>query len=356
MDDEVYMQRCLQLALLGTGNVAPNPMVGAVLVNEGKIIGEGFHKKYGEAHAEVNCINSIPAELVNLIPFSTLYVSLEPCNHTGHTGPCTDFIIGNNMKKVVVACRDSYEKVNGTGLEKLKSAGIKVIEGILEKEALFLNRRFFTFHKKQRPYIILKWAQTSNGFMGSNDDHRLKISNKLTDRLVHRWRTEEAAITVGTNTARLDNPLLTARYWPGRNPIRIVIDRHLKLSPQLNIFNKDATTIIINTIKNEEEDNLLYYKTSEEENLLAVIINLMHQRQLTSLIVEGGKELLESFIKEDLWDEARIIIAKKMAISNGIKAPLLTNAMIDRCEKLDEDEIQYFIHNVAEEKTAAITR
>ncbi|MEO7266325.1 MAG: bifunctional diaminohydroxyphosphoribosylaminopyrimidine deaminase/5-amino-6-(5-phosphoribosylamino)uracil reductase RibD [Ferruginibacter sp.] len=343
MNDELYMQRCLQLAMLGAGNVAPNPMVGAVLVNEGTVIGEGFHPQYGQEHAEVNCINNVPANLAHLISSSTLYVSLEPCNHTGHTGPCTDFIIRHNIKKVVVACRDSYEKVNGSGIEKLKLAGIEVNEGILEKEALFLNRRFFTFHKKQRPYIILKWAQTSNGFISAKDGRRLKISNEITDRLVHRWRSEAAAIIVGSNTARLDNPFLTTRLWPGRNPVRIVIDKHLQLAAHLNIFNKEANTIIINTIKHSEEANLFYYQTAEAETMLAVVINLMHQRNFTSLIVEGGAKLLQSFIEEGLWDEARIITAKKKTVATGVRAPILSNCSLQHTEQLADDEIQYFL-------------
>ncbi len=343
MNDELYMQRCLQLALLGAGNVAPNPMVGALLVNEGTVIGEGFHKQYGQAHAEVNCINNVPANLAYLIPLSTLYVSLEPCNHTGHTGPCTDFIIRHNIKKVVVACRDSYEKVNGSGIEKLRHAGIEVTEGILEKEALFLNRPFFTFHKKQRPYIILKWAQTTNGFISTKDGQRLKISNKLTDRLVHRWRSEAAAIIVGSNTARQDNPSLTTRLWPGKNPVRIIIDKHLQLPAHLNIFDKKAPTIIINTIKHSEDGNLFYYQTAEAENMLAVVINLLHQRNLISLIVEGGTKLLQSFIEEGLWDEARIITAKKNTVATGVRAPILSNCVLQHREQIEDDEIQYFL-------------
>ncbi len=343
MNDELYMQRCLQLATLGAGSVAPNPMVGAVLVNNNVVIGEGFHQQYGQAHAEVNCINNVPAEMAHLIPSSTLYVSLEPCNHTGHTGPCTDFIISHNIKKVVVACRDSYEKVNGSGIEKLKNAGVDVNEGILEKEALFLNRRFFSFHKKQRPYIILKWAQTSNGFISAKDGQRLKISNEFTDRLVHRWRSDETAIIIGTNTARLDNPSLTTRLWPGKNPVRIIIDKHLQLPTHLDIFNKESLTIIINTIKNTEDGHLFYYQTAEEENMLAVVINLMHQRNLISLIVVGGTKLLQSFIDEGLWDEARVITAKKITITTGVRAPSLSNCVLQHTEEIADDEIQYFL-------------
>lgn len=354
MDDELYMQRCLQLAAMGAGSVAPNPMVGAVLVNNNIVLGEGFHQQYGEAHAEVNCINNVPTEKAHLIPSSTLYVSLEPCNHTGQTGPCTEFIISHNIKKVVVACRDSYEKVSGSGIFALQQAGIEVIEGILEKEAQFLNRRFFTFHKEQRPYIILKWAQTANGFLGDNSGKRLKISNELTDRIVHKWRSEEDAIMVGTNTAGTDNPTLTTRLWPGKNAVRLVIDKHLKLSPQLHIFNAAAPTIIINTKKHSEEGNLFYYQTAEEENMLAVVINLMHQRKLISLIVEGGTTLLQSFIDAGLWDEARVISSKNITVSNGLRSPSLTGCTLQQSENIEDDAIQYFLNAQARHFPASL--
>ena len=342
MVDELIMHRCLQLARIGKGNVAPNPMVGAVLLHEGKIIGEGFHEAYGQAHAEVNCINSVDASLKHLIPSSVLYVSLEPCNHTGNTGPCTDFIISHDIKKVVVACRDINTTINGCGIEKLRHHGIEVQEGLLKSEAIYLNRRFFCFHKKQRPYIILKWAQTANGFISSGDGQQLKISNELTDRLVHKWRSEEASILVGTNTAMQDNPLLTTRLWPGKNPVRIVVDRKLKIPPHYHLLDNKTSTIIINTIRQKEDGNTLYYKTGEEENIPGVIINLLHHRQVISLIIEGGAKLLQSFIDAGLWDEARLITSKKITNGNGVHSPVLKNAAFLKTEKIEDDELNYF--------------
>ena len=236
------MTRCLQLAQLGAGNVAPNPMVGAVLVYEEKIIGEGYHRKYGEAHAEVNCINSVKESNRELIEKSTLYVSLEPCSHYGKTPPCSDLIIQNKIKKVVIGCQDIYKEVSGKGILKLRNAGVEVISGVLEKESVDLNKRFFTFHQKFRPYIILKWAQTANTKIGSTNE-RILISNEYTNRLVHKWRSEEAAVLVGTNTAVQDDPFLTTRLWKGKNPVRIVIDKELKLPPSLNIFDTNSQTI-----------------------------------------------------------------------------------------------------------------
>ena len=241
------MQRCLQLAAMGAGHTAPNPMVGAVLVYADRVIGEGFHRQYGGPHAEVNCINSVTKDDLPLLAKSTLYVSMEPCSHFGKTPPCTDLIIEKKIPTVVIACRDGYHKVNGKGIEKLRAAGINVIVGILEREALELNKRFFTFHQHQRPYIILKWAQSkdgkvaplnlpagrqvphSGGNLEQSKGKRLLISNEVTDRLVHKWRSEEAAILVGTNTALQDDPALTTRFWPGRDPVRLVIEMELKL-------------------------------------------------------------------------------------------------------------------------------
>ena len=338
------MRRCLQLAKLAEGFVAPNPMVGAVLVYENKIIAEGFHQKYGEAHAEVNCIENVPEKFKHLIPKSTLYVSLEPCTHFGNTPPCTDLIIKHCIAKVVIACTDSYEKVNGSGIEKLRTAGIEVNTGILEAEAIELNKHFFTFHKKQRPYIILKWAQSSNLKIADENAASVKISNEITNRMVHKWRSEEAAIMIGTNTALYDNPLLTTRYWPGKNPLRIIIDKHLAIPAGNNIFNNEASSIIINTIKNEEKDNILFYKTGAEENLLAVIINLLYQRNINSLLVEGGTKLLQSFIDEGLWDEVRIITNKDLFIKEGITAPHFKNGLLKKTEFIFTDEIQFIIN------------
>ncbi len=344
------MYRCLQLAKLGAGNVAPNPMVGAVLVYSEKIIGEGYHKKFGDAHAEVNCINSVKQEDKNLIEKSTLYVSLEPCSHFGKTPPCTDLIIKNKVPKVVIGCKDVYKKVDGKGIKKLQDAGLEVITEALEKECTELNKRFFTFHRQHRPYIILKWAESSNGKIASSPlptpnvekETRAFISNEFTNRLVHKWRSEEASILIGTNTALQDDPSLTTRLWHGNNPIRMVIDLNLRLPSTLKIFNKETKTIVFNKLKYEEDGNLIFYKI-EEENPLPQILKALYEFQIQSVIVEGGAILLQSFIDEGLWDEARIICNEELIISNGIKSPGLKNAVLQKQENYFSDTISYFL-------------
>ena len=311
--DEKYMSRCIQLAKSGAGNVAPNPMVGAVLVYENKIIGEGFHQKYGEAHAEVNCINSVPAEQKSLIEKSTLYVSLEPCAHHGKTPPCADLIVKNKIKKAVIGCQDVYEQVAGKGIEKLQNAGVEVVTGVLENESKDLNKRFFTFHQQKRPYIILKWAQSANAKIGSKNGERVLISNGFSNRLVHKWRSEEAGILVGENTALKDDPSLTTRLWKGENPVRIVIDPELKLPASLKIFNHESKTIIYNLIKNSPGKNIKYIQLNPE-NLLESLLSSLYENDIQSLLVEGGAKTLQSFIDQNLWDEARVITNGKMII------------------------------------------
>jgi diaminohydroxyphosphoribosylaminopyrimidine deaminase/5-amino-6-(5-phosphoribosylamino)uracil reductase len=336
------MQRCLELARMGAGHVAPNPMVGAVLVHEDRIIGEGYHEQYGQAHAEVNCINSVKAGDVDLVPSSTLYVSLEPCVHFGITPPCTDLVIFNNIPEVVIACVDIFAAVNGKGIEKLRSAGINVITGVLEKEAIELNKRFFTFHQKQRPYVILKWAESSDKMIGKGGE-RVLISNEASNRLVHKWRSEEAAIMVGTNTALADDPALTTRLWPGKDPLRIVIDMDLKLPPSLHLFDKSVKTIIFNGQKNEEGKMLVFIKINKEENILQQVLQALHKMKVQSVMVEGGAKLLQSFIDEGLWDEARIISNKQLAIGNGVSAPQLSANTIVNTEKIGENIITIHI-------------
>lgn len=347
MNDEFYMQRCFELAQKGAGFVAPNPMVGAVLVYEGKIIGEGWHQQYGKAHAEVNCINAVKEEDRKLIQQSTLYVSLEPCAHYGKTPPCADLIIQYKIPKVVIGCADPFEKVDGKGMEKLKTAGIEVIHGILEKEAKDINKRFFTFHTKRRPYIILKWAQTADGIIAGLSGERLLISNEYSNRLVHKWRSEEAAILVGTNTALLDNPELTTRLWEGHLPLRLIIDRKLTLPADLKIFNQQVPTIIFNTIKQEEQENLVYCKLNDTNSLLSQIMDALYQRNIQSVLVEGGSALLQSFIEEGNWDEARVITNTTLKIENGLSAPLLNNAHQIFEQQLLTDKIAIFTSQFA---------
>ena len=322
-DHEKYMHRCLELAEKGSGYVAPNPMVGAILVHDGKIIGEGYHQQYGQAHAEVNCINSVDKGNKHRIKNSILYVSLEPCAHFGKTPPCTDLIIANQIPDVVIGCRDPFKEVDGKGIENLKTAGVNVVYGILEKECQQLNKRFFTYHTQHRPYIILKWAETGDRKIAGNGTGRLYISNEQTNRLVHKWRSEEASILVGTNTALLDDPELTTRNWKGPSPIRLVVDMDLKLPFSLKIFNAEQKTIVFNTIKHEENPNLNFYQVTEDVSLVHQIVNALYQLKIQSLIVEGGAKLLQSFIEEGMWDEARVIKNDKLIIQHGLAAPEL---------------------------------
>ena len=340
--DETYMHRCLQLATLGIGNVAPNPMVGAILVYNDRIIGEGYHKQYGQAHAEVNCINAVEQEDIPLIPLSTMYVSLEPCAHHGKTPPCANLIIEKKVNKVVVGCRDPFAKVDGKGIEKLKRAGIEVISGILEKECKELNKRFFTFHLNKRPYIILKWAQTANNKIASSSSERLLITNEFTNRLVHKWRSEEMGILVGTNTALHDDPEITNRLWSGKSPVRLVLDMNLRLPQSLKIFNRGQPTILFNLHQDKEENNLQYFRFKKDESIVAQILGACFQKNIQSIIVEGGAKLLQTFIDEGFWDEARVITNTKLYIENGLNAPLLKAYKLSHTENIFTDRIDYF--------------
>ncbi|MEP7108896.1 MAG: bifunctional diaminohydroxyphosphoribosylaminopyrimidine deaminase/5-amino-6-(5-phosphoribosylamino)uracil reductase RibD [Ferruginibacter sp.] len=339
------MHRCLQLAKMGAGMVAPNPMVGSVLVYNDRIIGEGYHRQYGQAHAEVNCIEMVAEENKHLVEESTLYVSLEPCAHFGKTPPCTDLIIEKNIPSVVVACRDSYLMVNGKGIQKLKAAGIEVTTPVLEEEALELNKRFFTFHTQHRPYVILKWAQTANAKIANADYSRLLISNEITNREVHKWRSSEAAILVGTTTASRDDPSLTTRLWPGSNPLRLVIDKDLKLPPSLHLFDGTVKTIVFNAVQHEMEGPVLYYYISAGRSFIAQILEALYQLNIQSVIVEGGTKLLQSFIDENYWDEARVITNTELEIPAGIQAPLLFNAEKLSVEKILTDTIHCYRHS-----------
>lgn len=342
------MQRCLELAELGRGNVAPNPMVGAVLVYEDRIIGEGYHQQYGKAHAEVNCIASVAEADQYLISKSIMYVSLEPCAHFGKTPPCADLIIKHKIPKVVVGCRDPFKEVDGKGIEKIKAAGIEVEVGMLEKECRDLNKRFFTFHTRQRPYIILKWAQTSDKKIATGGNKRFLISNEYSNRLVHKWRSEEAAILIGTNTALLDNPELTTRLWPGHSPVRLVLDMNLRLPIILKVFNKEIPTIIFNSIREGKEGNLQYYRLNKDENIIHQLMNALYKLSIQSVLVEGGAKLLQSFIDEGVWDEVRVITNQHLKLNgegdnnNGLAAPALKNTMQAEVVKLHGDIVEIF--------------
>ncbi len=322
-------------------------MVGAVLVYNDIIIGEGYHQQYGQAHAEVNCIESVAAENKHLIEKSILYVSLEPCTHFGKTPPCADLIIKHKIPTVVIGCRDIFAAVDGKGIEKLKAAGVKVTVGVLENEAIDLNKRFFTFHKHQRPYIILKWAQSKNEKISGINGERVFISNEFTNRLVHQWRTEEAAIMVGTNTALKDNPALTARLYPGKNPVRLVIDMNLKLPHTLQLFDITVKTIVFNQQKNEAGAMLSFYKINSREKTIPQILNILYTLQIQSVIVEGGAKLLQAFIDDNLWDEARVITNLELKIAGGINAPVAENKKLLKEEIILNNKIAYFINNQA---------
>lgn len=343
-EHEKYMHRCLELASNGRGNVAPNPLVGAVLVSDGKIIGEGFHKKFGEEHAEVMAINSFLKSSRNKKELSnaTLYVNLEPCNHQGKTPPCTELIIKNKIPKVVIGCPDLNPFVSGKGIETLRSAGCEIVVGVLEKESKELNKRFITYHTHKRPYIILKFAQSKDGFLSPENFSSKEeswLTNEWSRKLVHKWRSEEQAVMVGTNTATTDNPLLTTRLWSGKNPVRIVIDRRLQLSASLNIFNDEAPTIIFNELKSEKKDNLKYLKI-DFTYPLEEMLHTLYIEEIQSVIVEGGAILLNAFIEKNLWDEARIFTADKFFFK-GIKAPSIPIAAAIS-ENIEGDELLIF--------------
>ena len=334
------MTRCLQLAVLGAGNVAPNPMVGAVLVYEDRIIGEGCHEKYGSAHAEVNCIASVKNDDIQLIEKSTLYVSLEPCNHYGKTPPCSELIIDKKIPKVIIGCKDIYKDVAGKGILKLQRAGVYVTTGILETQSIELNKRFFTFHEKFRPYIILKWAQSVNSKIGL-PGKRVFITNEYTNRLVHKWRSEEAAILVGTNTVLTDDPSLTVRLWEGKSPVRMLIDRDLKVPLNMRVYNSDSRTIVFNLKKNLSEENITYVKLGNEKFLQSVVSHLF-EINIQSVIVEGGRKILQSFIDAGLWDEARVITNKELTIEGGVDAPQIKNFKFIKQETNFNDVINYY--------------
>ena len=322
------MQRALELAALGLGRVSPNPMVGCVIVFDGKIVAEGWHRRYGGSHAEVNAINSVKDR--SLLPKCELYVNLEPCSHHGKTPPCVDLIIASGIKKVIIANKDPNPLVAGEGVSKLKQHGIEVVEGLMKEEGAFLNRRFFTFHLKKRPYTILKWAQTADDFIARNNFESKWISNRQSRQLVHQYRAQEDAVMVGRNTAHYDDPELTVRHWYGRNPIRVVLDPRLLLDRGLKLFDGSVPTLIYNHTRNEKSANIELIKVSEDQ-LLEGIREDLYQRHVQSLMVEGGGRLLSSLLHRDYWDEARVFTSS-MTFGEGIKAPRIQAASQHQCD------------------------
>jgi len=331
--EDRYMRRCLQLAANGKGSVSPNPLVGAVIVNNGKIIGEGYHREYGKAHAEVNAINSVKDK--SLLQDSTIYVSLEPCSHYGKTPPCSQLIIDSGIPRVVIATLDPYHEVSGRGVKMLRNAGIGVVIGVLEKESQELNKEFFCYNNKNRPYIYLKWAQTNDGFIDKKryeDEVKCPtiISNELTQILVHKLRSQVSGIMVATNTAINDNPSLTTRFWHGQNPARLILDRTLRIPESNNLFDGSVNTYIF-TEQVEEmiiRNNVTYIPLLCDKNMLNSLLNEIYKLKIDSLLVEGGAQLLDSFIKEGIWDEAFIEVSDQLFFE-GKEAPMIKGKVLN---------------------------
>lgn len=328
------MQKCLDLAQKGRANAAPNPMVGCVIVHDDEIIGEGYHEQCGEAHAEVNAVNSVQDK--SLLRSSTLYVNLEPCAHFGKTPPCANLIIEHQIPKVVIGCVDTFSEVSGKGIEKMEAQGIDVISGVLNKESRQLNKRFFTFHEEKRPYIILKWAESTDGFIApENQTEAFWMTAPESKKLVHQWRAEETAILVGTETAIKDNPSLTVREVKGKNPIRFVLDKNLRLAETLSLFDKQASTFIL-TEKSIGDNQL----EVDFNNLAKSICDALYQQNIQSLIIEGGSRTLQTFIDANLWDEARIFTAPTL-LENGVKAPVFDYAP-NKSEQIATDQLKTY--------------
>ncbi len=331
------MQRCLELANLGRGYVSPNPMVGCVIVHEGKIIGEGYHRKFGEAHAEVNAVASVADK--DLLKESTVYVNLEPCSHYGKTPPCVDLLVKHRVKKVVIANMDTHPKVAGEGIRKLREAGIEVITGILNRQGHELNKRFFTQIERNRPYLVLKWAQSSDGFIAHSNYDSKWISNEYSRQLVHKWRSEEDAILVGTKTVFHDNPRLNVRNGAGRDPVRMVIDRFLKLSDKLHVFDRSQKTLVYNLLKHEEHENLILVRL-DEQNFLEQLLHDANGRGIQSILIEGGAQTIQYFVDQGLWDEARVFSSPRF-MGKGIEAPVLKGNLL-HTESVMTDKLWYF--------------
>lgn len=330
------MTRCLQLAQNGLGKTYPNPMVGSVIVYNGKIIGEGWHQKAGEPHAEVHAIASVKDR--NLLPKSTIYVSLEPCSHYGKTPPCTNLIVDSGIKRVIIGTIDPFSEVAGKGVKKLLDAGCEVRVGILETECRELNRRFFTFHTKKRPYIILKWAQTADGFLApapqkNRERKPVWITGKYSQQLVHKWRAEEQAIMVGTNTAIADNPRLDTRLWNGNNPVRVVLDQKLRIPPDSHLFDTSVKTVFLTENSSEKRglENIIFEEVDFSGDIPRQVCEILHRQDIQSLIIEGGRQTLQTFLDANLWDEARIFTGK-VNFGDGIKAPEASGSFISQTD------------------------
>jgi diaminohydroxyphosphoribosylaminopyrimidine deaminase/5-amino-6-(5-phosphoribosylamino)uracil reductase len=346
--DEQYMLRCIELAGSGRGAVSPNPLVGAVVVHQGKIIGEGWHQHYGGPHAEVNAINSLTDQ--SLLQESTIYVNLEPCSHFGKTPPCADLLIKHNLKRVVVGMKDPFSLVAGRGIQKLKDAGIEVGVGILEKECKELNKRFITFHQDKRPYVILKWAQTADGFIAPDAstmsaamfEQQRHITGLIVQKLVHKWRTEEDAILVGTNTALIDDPALNARAYEGRNPVRITLDKTGRLPHHLKLFDGSQTTLVFTGNKELTSPNpqTSYLNIDFEQSIWPQIWNELYQRNIQSVVLEGGAITLNHVLESGLWDEIQMFTSPQ-TLQAGVAAPSV-KGILQQQFTIDEKQLHIY--------------
>ena len=342
------MRRALELATLGRGSVSPNPMVGCVIVHqaegqEPRIIGEGWHRQYGDWHAEVNAVRSVRPQDTHLLPEATVYVTLEPCSHWGKTPPCADLLIENRVKHVICCNDDPNPLVSGQGFAKLRAAGITVETGVMAEEGRKLNARFFTFIEQKKPYIILKWAETADGYLSGEAGQPIQISGPLSRRLVHKWRSEEDAIMVGTTTARTDNPRLNVRLWPGgENPVRIVTDNQLALDPALHLFDGSQPTLVYHrhpSPESPDRPNVTYVFA----DTLTDLVSDLYQRKIQSVLVEGGTTLLQSFLDAGLWDEMRVLRSPMMLgrSQTAVQAPRVQGRLISR-EMVGNDELTIY--------------
>jgi len=345
MNQEKYIQRCIDISKNGISAAAPNPSVGAILVYNQKIIGEGFTSPFGGKHAEVNCIESVSLENKEFIKKSTLYVSLEPCSHYGKTAPCSLLIIDSGIKRVVIGSLDPNPLVAGKGVDILQKKGIEVVSNVLKTKCEFVNRRFYTFYRKKRPYIILKWAESKKGYFAPFKKEQFWITNKNCKQLVHKWRTEEMAILVGTKTAKIDNPQLNSRLYKGKNPVRIVIDKDLELKTSLHLFDNKQETLVFNNNKSIQEGLVEYIKLNFTKNLITQILDILYIKGINSIIIEGGLFTINSFIEQKLWDESRVLIGEN-DLNSGIKAPSIEGKTSESFT-LNNNSIAITINNLA---------
>ena len=336
-----FLNKCIELAKNGIGYVSPNPLVGCVIVYNDKIIGQGYHETYGGSHAEVNAINNVKEK--KLLRNSTLYVNLEPCSHFGKTPPCCDLIIKYKIPKVVIGCKDTFSLVNGQGIERMKNAGIEVIEDVLLEESVYLNRRFFTFNDKKRPYIIIKYAKSIDGFIApTNQKEPFWMTSEFSKKLVHKWRADEDSILVGRKTCHVDNPQLNVRFCKGENPKRIIIDPFLKLNKKLKIFNSNSHTFVFNFLSNKLLRGSTFVKL-DKNNFLSQLLDYLYRIKIQSIIIEGGAYTINSFLEAGYWDEARIFTSP-IKLKSGIYSPIVNGTTFSE-SNIGNDKLDIILNN-----------